>query len=171
MIGGGAPRVDCPSKYRSGVASRASAGVRHIAQFNIARLRHPLGHPLTRPFEDLIDETNARAEASPGFVWRHGIDTRAPDEDVYNDPLVTVNLSVWVTVDDLKNYVYGGFHRDVFRRRKEWFDSSAVVLWWVDEGVRPPLEEGRRRLDHYMAHGASDTGFGFRDVGRFPPGG
>ena len=144
------------------------APARYIAQFNIARLHHPLGHPLTKPFEDLIDETNARAEASPGFVWRHGIDTRAPDEDVYGDPLVTVNLSVWVSVEHLKNYVYGGFHRDVFRRRKEWFDSSGVVLWWVEQHDRPSLEDGKRRLDHYLAHGASEMGFGFRDVARFP---
>lgn len=148
------------------MASGASGDGPHIAQFNIARLRHPLGHPLTKPFEDLIDETNARAEASAGFVWRHGIDTRAPDEDVYGDPLVTVNLSVWVSVEHLRNYVYGGFHLDVFRRRKEWFDSSAVVLWWVEPGERPPLAEGRRRLEHYQAHGASDTGFGFRDAAR-----
>lgn len=141
---------------------------RHIAQFNIARLRHPLGHPQTKPFEDLIDETNAHAEASPGFVWRHGIDTRAPDEDVYGDPLVTVNLSVWLSVEHLRGYVYSGFHRDVFRRRKEWFDSSAVVLWWVDEGERPTLAEGKRRLGHYLAHGASDAGFGFRDLGSHP---
>ncbi len=137
---------------------------RHIAQFNIARLRHPLGHPLTKPFEDLIDETNSHAEASPGFVWRHGIDTRAPDEDIYGDPLMTVNLSVWQSIDHLKDYVYRGFHRDVFRRRKEWFDYSAVVLWWVNHEDRPALHEGKRRLDHYLANGASDMGFGFREV-------
>ncbi|MFM9226127.1 MAG: DUF3291 domain-containing protein, partial [Actinomycetota bacterium] len=74
-------------------------------------------------------------------------------------------------VEHLKDDVYGGFHRDVFRRRKEWFGSSAVVLWWVDPGERPSLGEGKSRLDHYLAHGASDTGFGFRDVGRVnPPG-
>ena len=122
---------------------------------------------MTAPFEDLIDETNAHAEASVGFIWRHGIDTRAPEEDVYGDPYVTVNLSVWDSVENLKNYVYGGFHRDVFRRRKEWFESSGVVLWWVDEHERPSLREGKRRLDHYLAHGASEIGFGFRDQGRF----
>lgn len=137
---------------------------RCIAQFNIARLRHPLGHELTKPFVDLIDETNAHAEASPGFVWRHGIDTRSPDEDVYGDPMMTVNLSVWQSIDHLRNYVYRGFHRDVFRRRKEWFDSSAVVLWWVDIAERPSLEEGKRRLDHYLLNGPSDVGFGFREV-------
>jgi len=97
-------------------------------------------------------------------VWRHGIDTRAPDEDVYGDPLVTVNLSVWQSVEHLKNYVYRGFHRDVFRRRKEWFDSSAVVLWWVEPHERPTLQEGKQRLDEYVEHGPSDTGFGFREV-------
>ena len=123
---------------------------------------------MTAPFENLIDETNAHAEASAGFIWRHGIDTRAPEEDVYGDPYVTVNLSVWDSVANLKNYVYGGLHRDVFRRRKEWFESSAVVLWWVDEHERPSLGEGKRRLDHYLAHGGSEIGFGFRDVVRFP---
>ena len=81
---------------------------------------------------------------------------------------MTVNLSVWVSVEHLKNYVYGGFHRDVFRRRKEWFDSSGVVLWWVERHERPSLEDGKRRLEHYLAHGASETGFGFRDAARFP---
>jgi len=152
------------------MAGRPSGDGRCIAQFNIARLRHPLGHPLTKPFEDVIDETNAHAEASPGFVWRHGIDTRAPDEDVYGGPLVTVNLSVWVSVDHLKEYVYRGFHRDVFRRRTEWFESSAVVLWWAAADERPTLTEGKRRLDHYLAHGASETGFGFRDVAKFSAG-
>ncbi len=97
-------------------------------------------------------------------MWRHGIDTRAPDEDIYGDPLMTVNLSVWQSIDHLKNYVYRGFHRDVFRRRKEWFDYSAVVLWWVNHEDRPALHEGKRRLDHYLANGASDMGFGFREV-------
>ncbi len=97
-------------------------------------------------------------------MWRHGIDTRAPDEDIYGDPLMTVNLSVWQSIDHLKNYVYRGFHRDVFRRRKEWFDYSAVVLWWVNHEDRPAFHEGKRRLDHYLANGASDMGFGFREV-------
>lgn len=97
-------------------------------------------------------------------MWRHGIDTRAPDEDVYGDPLMTVNLSVWQSVEHLKNYVYRGFHRDVFRRRKEWFTESGVVLWWVKIGERPTLQEGKRRLDGYVATGPTGDHFGFREV-------
>jgi hypothetical protein len=100
-------------------------------------------------------------------VWRHGIDTRAPDEDVYGDPLMTVNLSVWQSVEHLMQYVYRGFHRDVFRRRKEWFTDSGVVLWWVEPGERPTLHEGKRRLDGYVANGPTLDHFGFREVDRF----
>ena len=98
----------------------------HLAQFNIARLRHPIGHPDTASFEALIDETNARAEASPGFVWRHGIDSRDTDVTAYDDPLMLVNASVWESITHLRDYAYRGFHRDVYRRRSEWFDRSAA---------------------------------------------
>ena len=96
-------------------------------------------------------------------MWRHGIDTRAPDEDVYGDPLMTVNLSVWQSVEHLKNFVYRGFHRDVFRRRKEWFTESGVVLWWIPAGSIPSLAEGRDRLQHLRANGPSSIGFRLRE--------
>ena len=37
----------------------------------------------TAGFEALIDETNEHAEASEGFVWRHGIDARDLDTAEY----------------------------------------------------------------------------------------
>ncbi|MBM3693912.1 MAG: DUF3291 domain-containing protein [Actinobacteria bacterium] len=47
----------------------------HLASFNIARLHHPIDHPASKGFIDLIDETNARAEAGrlrPAGVWPPG---------------------------------------------------------------------------------------------------
>ena len=130
----------------------------HFAQFNIATLRHPVGHPATKSFEDLIDETNARAEASDGFVWRHGIDTRT-DEPVYDNPLISVNASVWESPTDLRNYVYQGFHRDVFKRRKDWFTDSASVMWWIPAGTTPSMEECTARLAFLRGHGSTPYGF------------
>ena len=42
----------------------------HIAQVNIARMREPLDNPVMAGFVARLDEINALADGSPGFVWR-----------------------------------------------------------------------------------------------------
>jgi len=143
-----------------------SSSSTHLAQFNIARLRHPVEHPDSASFVALIDETNAHAEASPGFVWRHGIDTRDVDDLPYDDKLVTVNASVWESVDHLVQFAYRGFHRDVFRRRAEWMTHSAAVMWFVPAGTVPTLQEGMARLAFHDEFGSS--AYAFCTGERFP---
>jgi uncharacterized protein DUF3291 len=41
-----------------------------IAQVNIARMKAPLDDPLMAGFVGRLDEINALADWSPGFVWR-----------------------------------------------------------------------------------------------------
>ena len=132
----------------------------HLAQFNIAVLRYPIGHPATAGFEALIDETNEHAEASEGFVWRHGIDARDLDTAEYDDPLVTVNASVWESPAHLRDFAYRGFHRGVFRRRDEWFVDSAAVMWWLPAGTVPTLDDCKRRLAFHERHGSTPYVFG-----------
>lgn len=139
----------------------------HLAQFNIARLRHPIGHPDTASFVALIDETNARAETSPGFVWRHGIDSRHTDTTAYDDPLVLVNASVWESVEHLRDFAFRGFHRDVYRRRSEWFVDSDAVMWWLPAGDTPSLPECMSRLAFRRRFGSTAYGFGMGE--RFAP--
>lgn len=131
-----------------------------LAQFNIARLHHPIDHPATAGFIELIDETNARAEASPGFVWRHGIDTRDADDAPYDDKLITVNASVWASIDDLRHFAYRGWHRDVFRRRQEWFQDSGAVMWWIPDGEIPGMQECLLRLAFHDEFGSTPYAFG-----------
>ena len=131
----------------------------HLAQYNIARLNHPVGHPDTQGFVDLIDETNALAQASPGFVWRHGIDTRDTDDAPYDDKLITVNASIWESVEHLRDFAYKGFHRDVFRRRKEWMNESAAVMWWLPAGITPTLQACMARLAFHDRYGSSPYAF------------
>lgn len=130
----------------------------HLAQYNIATLRQPLDHPDSASYRALLDEVNARAEASPGFVWRHGIDSR-DEPQVYDNPLTLVNASVWETLGDLKDYAYKGFHRDIYRRRGEWFDGSDAVMWWVPAGTTPELDECVERLEFVRRHGVTPYGF------------
>ncbi len=131
----------------------------HLAQYNIAKLRHPIGHPATAGFEALIDETNERAEASPGFVWRHGIDARDTSDTPYDDTSITVNASVWESLDDLRAFAYRGWHRDVFRRRQEWFVDSAAVMWWIPAGTVPTMQECMTRLDFHDEFGPTPYAF------------
>ena len=135
-------------------------GPMHLAQFNISRLRQPIGHPDTRSFEDLLDEVNELAAQSPGFVWRHGIDSRDTDVTAYDDPLVLVNASVWESLTHLRDFAFRGLHRDVFRRRAEWMDGSAAVMWWVPAGTVPTLDECTRRLWFAEQFGTGPYAFG-----------
>lgn len=130
-----------------------------LAQFNLAVLRHPMGHPATKGFEDLIDDTNAHAEAAPGFVWRHGIDTREVDDLPYDNKLITVNASVWESPEHLRDFAYRGFHRDVYRRRAEWFVDSAAVMWFVPRGTIPTMKECLARMDFFAEFGSTPYAF------------
>ena len=42
----------------------------HIAQVNIARMKAPLEDPVMAGFVARLEEINALADRSPGFVWR-----------------------------------------------------------------------------------------------------
>ncbi len=42
----------------------------HLAQVNVSRLLAPLNSPLLADFVAALDEVNAEADRSPGFVWR-----------------------------------------------------------------------------------------------------
>jgi heme-degrading monooxygenase HmoA len=140
----------------------------HLAQFNIARIRAPLDDPQMKGFVDRLAELNALAERSSGFVWR--LQTPAGDATYlrpYDDDRIIVNMSVWETVEALKQYVYKSGHADALRQRREWFESFAgayVTLWWVPAGHRPGLHEAKQRLTHLEAHGPSQFAFTFKQI-------
>ena len=109
---------------------------------------------------------NAVADASPGFVWRLQTDDGdATALRVFPDPEVIVNLSVWTSVDALRDFVYRSDHTPFLRRRADWFDhmtAPAVALWWVPAGHLPDVAEARDRLDFLAAHGPTPYAFGLR---------
>lgn len=137
-----------------------------LAQVNIARLKLPLNHPATRDFVDNLIRINALAESQPGFLWRP-IGGGDPDFDVEatEDPMLIVNLSVWSDPERLAAFVYRTAHREVMRRRREWFEvvDTYMALWWVPAGQRPTQDEALARLRRLDAHGPTAEAFTFRE--------
>jgi Domain of unknown function (DUF3291) len=136
----------------------------HLAQFNIARLHQPLEHVDNAEFVASLAAINQLAEASQGFVWRLQDESglSASYVQVYDDPLIIVNMSVWESADALKHFVYRSGHSAYLRRKREWFsqwDTELIVCWWIPEGSRPDPHDGRRRLEHLNANGPSTIGF------------
>ena len=143
----------------------------HLAQVNIARLRAPLDSPLLTDFVANLEPINALAERSPGFVWRlkdeAGDATGIPYSD---DPAMIVNMSVWESVEALREFTYRSHHTDVLKRRREWFTrlEFAVALWWVVPGEFPTPAQARAKLELLEARGPCEEVFTFGQVFRAP---
>jgi hypothetical protein len=142
---------------------------RHLAQFNIGRLRHEVGDPRMADFIDNLAFVNGLAERSKGFVWRYedasgsAIETRPYGDD----PRMAINLAVWEDVESLERFVWQTVHKRFYGRREEWFekmDERYFVMWWVPAGHRPTVAESVERLDHLRRLGPSDFAFGWESV-------
>jgi hypothetical protein len=143
----------------------------HLAQLNVGRLRGPEGDPVVADFFANLDRINAVADGSPGFVWRLQTESgNATEVRPYEDELIAINLTVWESVDALKDYAYRSEHRSFLTRRREWFEPMAdayLVLWWIPAGSLPTVDEAVERLELLRKEGPSPRAFTFRTP--FPP--
>ena len=140
----------------------------HIAQINIGRILAPIDDPLMADFVAQLAPVNALADQSPGFVWRLQTDSGdATSIKVYDDEMIIVNLTVWETVEALREFVYESAHIGVLRDRKRWFekiDAPYYALWWIPAGQLPSIEEGKTRLDYLREHRETLYAFSFKNL-------
>jgi hypothetical protein len=140
----------------------------HLAQVNIARMLAPLTDPLMSGFVAELDAINALADNSPGFLWRLQTSAgNATDLRPYEDDLILVNLSLWVSLADLSTFVYKSRHRQVLQQRSQWFqrfEGPYLALWWVPSGHIPSVEEAKERLAHLRAHDETQHAFSFKKL-------
>jgi hypothetical protein len=143
----------------------------HLAQVNIGRMKAPIDDPVMAGFVERLDEINALADQSPGFVWRlQGGEGNATYLRPFDDERIIVNMSVWESVDHLRAYVYRSGHVEVLKRRQEWFekmDRPFLAMWWVPAGHRPSIDEAKKRLAHLERLGPTPFAFTFQTL--FPP--
>ena len=137
----------------------------NLAQVNIGRLKGQQAAPEMRDFVDNLDRINALAEDQPGFIWRLvGEGANAMDVKAFDDPNMIINMSVWDGLDNLAAFVYRTTHRDIMRRRREWFHEMAIyqALWWVPTGQRPTVAEAQSRLALLEREGPTTAAFTFQ---------
>ena len=138
----------------------------HLAQINVSKMIAPLSDPLMAGFVEQLPVLNALADDAPGFVWRlqgtHGDATglRSPLGDD-----ILVNVSVWTSLETMKDYAYKTAHLTVMRDRKSWFARLAeehLALWWIPAGHLPTLDEAVCRLQILREQGETAEAFTFR---------
>ncbi|QQA44193.1 DUF3291 domain-containing protein [Pelagovum pacificum] len=140
----------------------------HLAELNVGRLVAPTDDPRVADFMNALDKVNTIGKRMPGFVWMmEGSGepgTGNTDAKIGGDPQYVSNLTVWESVETLEEFVWNTVHRRFYERRTEWFEvlgEQHFVMWWVEEGHRPTLDEALERLEHRRRHGDSDEAFGW----------
>ncbi len=119
-------------------------------------------------FVQRLEEINVLADASPGFVWR--LQTNEGNATYlwpFEDERLLLNMSVWESVEALRQYVYHSTHRELLRMRHAWFErfeGAYTALWWVPAGHIPGIVEAKSRIAHLDAHGPMQFAFTFQTV-------
>ena len=136
----------------------------HVAELNIGRALYPLDDPRMARFVGALQAINAIADRSPGFVWRladeNGIGNTGTKYS--DDPQQIINLSVWETAEALEDFVWKTAHQKVYNLKHYWFEQppqATFVMWPVEEGHIPALDEAFERLAHLRQHGSTDYAY------------
>lgn len=135
----------------------------HLAQLNIANAVASMDSPEMAGFVARLDEIHELSDNADGFIWRWesgSVDSSVVD--IFGDPRLLVNLSLWESVESLKHFVYKTVHVELIRDREAWFDKMPEmhqVVWWVPEGHIPSVTEAKQKLDTLRADGPSEAGF------------
>src|SRR6266568_5524315 len=140
----------------------------NIAQVNIGRILAELDDPIMAGFVNRLEEINALADVSSGFVWRlQTTEGNATYLRPFQDERTLLNMSVWETVEALRHFVYHTAHVELLRQRQAWFEKFAgayAALWWVPQGRLPGVDEAKKRLAHLETHGPTQFAFTFKKV-------
>ena len=136
----------------------------NLAELNISRWKiDPKSHAALG-FVRYVARVNSVAERSDGFVWR--LEDEQRDESgrnaVCEDDKTLMTLSTWESAEQLEEFVWNTVHKRIYNGKNEWFehmDSHHLVMWDVEDGHKPTLEEARERLDYLDEHGNTDFAF------------
>jgi hypothetical protein len=148
-------------------------------------LVEPWGSPAVSGFEERIPTVFDEADQQPSFVARSTVGEwidELPQElqswgpwapyrrTVFHDPPDVATdreastLSVWLNLEAVFRFAYGGPHLEALRRRGEWFEPSrwpTYVAWWVDDDTTPSWVDAATHLEHLHSNGPTAFAFDF----------
>lgn len=138
----------------------------HLAQINVGRLLAPIDDARIAGFVTRLDPINRLAESSPGYVWRLQSEAgNATDILLTDDDLFIINLSVWETIEHLRDFTYSTAHVEVLRQRRSWFERHLephFALWWIEAGTLPSPTDALARAALLRRLGPTPQAFTFR---------
>lgn len=149
-------------------------------------MKRPYGDPLVAGFEAQTPPVFQKAEGAPGFINRaREVDDRVHltnfERDWGNWGRFTVprfydggyttasdtrasTLSLWESVEAVRDFVYSGLHRSALQLREQWFRKPqwpTYAMWWVADDVVPSWADACLRLEHLHDHGPTEFAFNF----------
>jgi hypothetical protein len=134
----------------------------HLVHANLATARGSFDDPIMEGFVDRIDEIDSLAQSWPGFVAQPAL----PDEGLFYPEPFLLNVSVWESMESLRQFTYTGQHAAMLKQREEWFlqsDRPAYVLYWSLVSVAPSEKEIKDRIEHLQLHGSTPYAFTFAE--------
>jgi len=137
-----------------------------------------IDEPVMAGMANRIDEINRLAEESRGFVWRipdsesssAHLEVFRRDFPGFDPARFFYNMSVWESLEELREYTLFSAHAEMIYERRQWLDSIAganVALWWIPPGHRPSVAESAERLRYVRQFGPTPYAFTLRNS--FPP--
>jgi hypothetical protein len=78
-----------------------------------------------------------------------------------------VNISVWQSVEVLKQFMFKTHHIDFLKRKKKWFEATTkqtYVLWFAPAGHYPSIQKAKDRLALLNAKAETSQAFTFKKV-------
>ncbi len=140
----------------------------YLAQFNIARIRYPLNDPRMKEFVENIDLVHRVADRIGGLIHRVQAEGEkdATTLEVFGDPTIVPNLTVWKDWESLENFVFKTMHKRFFDKREQWFINNLTlpknVMWHVEENYTPTMKDGEERLKHMAHYGCTPYAFDWK---------
>ena len=137
----------------------------YLAQVNTSRMIADLDDPVMAGFVQRLDEINILADQSKGFIWRFQTETgNATYLRPFEDQRILFNMSVWETLEDLKNYVYYSKHLELLMAKENWIKKLAqahLALWWIPQEQIPSVDDALIKLSLLERNGPSPDVFTF----------
>lgn len=149
----------------------------YLVQVNIARWHNNLEENLIKEFNSQIDAVNQLAETNEGFIWRYESHDEGKEvREAFGDRKIVFNMSIWNSLEALRNFSYRGHHSEMMKNKQRWFmklNQATTCLWWIpkseiDDGIFPSVSAAKEKLDQVDQYGPSRAAFTFANFYAMP---